>query len=49
MAEQLKKNSVRYEFFAFPGAGHGLGGGDRQRVDKAMARAREFIKENLGR
>ena len=49
MAEQLKKNNVRYEFFAIPGAGHGLGGGDRQMVDKAMARAREFIKENLGR
>jgi acetyl esterase/lipase len=48
MAEQLKKNNVRYELFAIPGAGHGLGGGDRQLVDKAMARAREFIKENLG-
>ena len=48
MAEQLKKNSVRYELFAIPGAGHGLGGGDRQMVDKALARAREFIKENLG-
>jgi|GEM_PF-127866 len=47
MAEQLKKNNVRYEMFAIPGAGHGLGGGDRQQVDKAMARAREFIRENL--
>ena len=29
MAEQLKKNNVRHEMFAIPGAGHGLGGGDR--------------------
>ena len=48
MAEQLKKNNVRYEMFAILGAGHGLNGGDRQLVDKAMARAREFIRENLG-
>ena len=48
MAEQLKKNNVRYELFAIPGASHGLGGGDRQMVEKAMARAREFIKETLG-
>ncbi|HUT33485.1 MAG TPA: alpha/beta hydrolase [Planctomycetota bacterium] len=47
MADQLKKNGVRYELFAIPGSGHGLGGGDRQLVDKAMARAREFIKEML--
>jgi hypothetical protein len=31
-----------------PGAGHGLGGGDKALVDKATARAREFIKEVLG-
>jgi len=48
MAEQLKRNNVRHEMFAIPGAGHGLGGGDRQRVAKAMARARQFIKDNLG-
>ena len=47
MAEQLKKNNVRHEMFVIPGAGHGLGGGDRRLVAKAMARAREFIKENL--
>jgi acetyl esterase/lipase len=48
MAEQLKKNKVRYELFTIPGASHGLTGGDRPMVDKAMARAREFIKEILG-
>jgi hypothetical protein len=47
MAEQLKKHGVRHEMFVIPGAGHGLGGGNRQLVDKAMARAREFIKELL--
>lgn len=48
MAEQLKKNNVHYELFTIPGAGHGLNGGDQQLVEKAKARAREFIKENLG-
>ncbi len=48
MAAQLKKHKVRHEMFAIPGAGHGLMGGDRKLVDKAMARAREFIKANLG-
>ena len=48
MAEQLNKNGVRYELITVPGAGHGLGGGDKKLVDKALARAREFIKEILG-
>jgi hypothetical protein len=48
MAEQLKKHNVRREMFAIPGAGHGLTGGDRPAVDKAMTRAREFIKGTLG-
>jgi acetyl esterase/lipase len=48
MAGQLIKNKVHCELFTIPGAGHGLGGGDKQLVDKAMARAREFIKEHLG-
>lgn len=48
MAAQLKRTDVRHELFAIPDAGHGLGGGDRQMVDRAMARAREFIKEILG-
>jgi len=47
MAEQLRKNNVRHEMLVIPGAGHGLGGGDRQLVGKAMARAREFIQETL--
>ncbi|MGB2823864.1 MAG: alpha/beta hydrolase, partial [Phycisphaerae bacterium] len=47
MAEQLKKHNVRHEMFVIPGAGHGLGGGNRQLADKAMARAREFIREKL--
>ena len=33
---------------AIPIAEHGLTGGDRKLVDKAMTRAREFIKEMLG-
>ena len=48
MVAPLQKNHVHYEMFAINGAGHGLMGGDRPMVDKAMARAREFIKENLG-
>ena len=48
MAEQLKKNNVQHELFTIPGAGHGLGGGGKQLVDKAKARARDFIKEILG-
>ena len=48
MAEQLKKHDVRYEFFEIPGGNHGLNRGDMQMIHKAMARAREFIKEYLG-
>jgi acetyl esterase/lipase len=48
MAEQLKQKGVRYELIAVPGAGHMLSGGDKEQVAKAHARAREFIKENLG-
>ena len=48
MEVQLKKNGVQYEMHAIKDAGHGLGGGNRQQVDKAMARAREFIKANMG-
>ena len=48
MAEQLKMHHVHYELFTIPGAGHGLRGGDTQMVEKAQARAREFIKAILG-
>ena len=48
MAEALKKAGVRFEFFEIPHGNHGLGQGDKPAIDKAMARAREFIKEMLG-
>ncbi|MCX7048428.1 MAG: alpha/beta hydrolase [Candidatus Sumerlaeota bacterium] len=48
MAEQLKKNNVRYELFTIPGGNHGLNRGDKQMIARAMTRAREFIKERLG-
>jgi acetyl esterase/lipase len=47
MAEQLKKSNVRYEFFEIQHGNHGLNQGDRAMIDKANARAREFIKEML--
>lgn len=49
MAEQLKLNGVRYELIIVPGADHVLSGaGDPKLKEQARARAREFIKENLG-
>ena len=34
MAEQLKKNGLRYELITVPGGGHGLAGGDKQLVER---------------
>ena len=48
MAEALKKCGGRHELITLTGAGHGLIGGDPKLVEKANARAREFIKEYLG-
>jgi acetyl esterase/lipase len=38
MAEQLKKNKVRYEFFEIPGGNHGLSQGDKRCSDRPPRR-----------
>jgi acetyl esterase/lipase len=48
MAAVLKRSRVPYELITVAGAGHVLAGGDKQLVAQAYARAREFIKANLG-
>jgi acetyl esterase/lipase len=47
MAEQLKRNGVRSELITIEGGGHGLSGGEKQKIADARAKAREFIKEYL--
>ena len=47
MAEQLKKQGVPHEMITVPNGGHGLGGGDKQVIADALARAIEFIRTQL--
>ncbi len=47
MAEEFKKNNVKYELITIPGAEHVLRGGDPETVDAAYNRALEFINNYL--
>ncbi len=47
MARELARHGVAHELITVPGAGHGLGGGDRKVVADAHARALEFVKQHL--
>jgi dipeptidyl aminopeptidase/acylaminoacyl peptidase len=46
MAEQLNKHGVEHELITIPGGEHGLGGGDRKRIDAAYKSALEFVKRH---
>ncbi len=47
MARELARHGVAHELIMVPGAGHGLGGGDKERVAAAHARALEFVRKHL--
>jgi acetyl esterase/lipase len=47
MVEQFRKHNVPHEFISIPNAEHGLSGGDPTLIDRAYARAFEFVDEHL--
>ena len=47
MAKELARHNVAHELITIPGGGHGLGGGDKELIGKAHARALAFVKEHL--
>jgi len=47
MARELARHGVAHELIMVPRAGHGLGGGDKERVAAAHARALEFVRKHL--
>ncbi|HUT89969.1 MAG TPA: alpha/beta hydrolase [Thermoguttaceae bacterium] len=47
MARELARHGVPHELITVPGAGHGLGGGDKELVADAHARALEFVGKHL--
>jgi acetyl esterase/lipase len=47
MAKELARHKVVHELVTVPGAGHGLAGGDRKRVDEANDKAVEFLRRRL--
>ncbi len=47
MAKALAGQKVPHELVTVEGAGHGLAGGDKKRVDEAHARALAFIRKHL--
>jgi acetyl esterase/lipase len=47
MDRELTRRRLSHELITVPGAGHGLAGGDPQRVAQAHRRARDFIREHL--
>jgi acetyl esterase/lipase len=47
MAKELARHKVVHELVTVPGAGHGLGGGDPERVRDAHGRALAFIRRYL--
>jgi acetyl esterase/lipase len=47
MAAQLAQHKVAHELITIPGAGHGLGKGDKKKVADAHACALAFIREHL--
>ncbi len=48
MAAQFKLKGVKHELITVRNADHMLARGDKRLVDQAFARAREFIKTNIG-
>jgi acetyl esterase/lipase len=48
MARELARHKVPHELITVPGAGHGLSGGEKKRVDEAHAKALAFIRQHLG-
>lgn len=49
MARELARHNVKHELVTVAGAGHGLGGGDKNQVARAHERALVFIKVHLRR
>ncbi len=49
MNKALARVKVPHELVTVEGAGHGLAGGDRQKVAAALERARTFIREHLAK
>ncbi len=47
MARELARHNVRHELVTVRGAGHGLSGGDKKRVDEAHEKALAFIRTQL--
>src|SRR5205823_8672729 len=47
MAKELARHKVPHELVTVEGAGHGLAGGDKQRVAAAHEKALAFIRERL--
>ena len=47
MAAQLAQHRVAHELITIPGAGHGLGKGDKKLVADAHERALAFIRRHL--
>ena len=47
MAKELARKNVPHELITVPGAGHGLAGGDRKRVQAAHQKALDFIRAHL--
>jgi acetyl esterase/lipase len=47
MAKELARMNVSHELITVPGAGHGLAGGDRKRVQAAHQKALDFIRAHL--
>jgi acetyl esterase/lipase len=47
MARELARQGVEHELITVPGGGHGLGGGDKERIADAHAKALEFVRRKL--
>jgi pimeloyl-ACP methyl ester carboxylesterase len=47
MAKELARHQVPHELATVPGAGHGLAGGDKERVQQARRKALAFLRDHL--
>lgn len=47
MAKELTRHKVEHELVTVPGAGHGLSGGDRVKVEQARRKALAFLRAHL--
>ncbi|MDG2391652.1 MAG: alpha/beta hydrolase [Planctomycetaceae bacterium] len=47
MVAELKKHNIPQETIIIEGGGHGLWGGDKQKIEAAFARSAEYIREQL--